>query len=140
MKAGNHIVWTPRFEVGIPELDADHREMVQRINQIGTLCEEGNLTDALAGLRELRALSTEHFAREEEIVQSLSGQLTSAHIKAHKSRAQELLEVEERIAAETGAHSLDKLPPFLVHWFCRHAIGYDAQIRSYFFQDEPVVR
>jgi len=140
MDTGDHLPWTSRFEVGVPELDADHREIVDGINRIGRFCDALDHGAVANALCDLYAFCLEHFAREEVIIQTIPGFAVAAHVSGHQRRAQDLVDAKQRLSAESGAYDLTALPPFLVDWFCRHAIGHDAQIRAFFFNDDPFPR
>lgn len=75
--------WRDIFELGVPEIDSDHKELLSLTEQIGSAvfapdpekCQ--NLVDAFL------ALAAAHFKREEEFLERLGYPELKAHIKYH---------------------------------------------------------
>ena len=89
--------WSEDFRIGVPELDNDHRQLIDTLVE---LIEHPKPT--YAELVEMTSVfvehATEHFAREERLMRSLSYPGTEDHMASHRV-VQELF--------------IDKLRPFL---------------------------
>lgn len=132
--------WMNHFEVGVPELDADHREMHRRINEVCEACGRGDHRAAAEAFSALCQVSIAHFEREEKVIHSIQGHDVAGHAESHRRRAAKLLETERRMHAEGSDFDLGPLPTSLVDWFCKHAIGYDAKVRAYFHEGDRIPR
>ncbi len=60
------IVWNPNFETGHPDIDREHREICERLNEIEVALETGVDRDQIAGMVSILQRYTHvHFRREE---------------------------------------------------------------------------
>ena len=60
--------WLETFELGIPEVDADHRELLAIMKRIESAADAGAFNEYGSLLDELIDFSVDHFAREEAML------------------------------------------------------------------------
>lgn len=77
------IVWTTAFEIGHPEIDADHRAMVSLLNHVQTASRRADEVEVRSALRALEALTRDHFAREERLMLAIRYEMAARHQKEH---------------------------------------------------------
>jgi hemerythrin len=145
----SYLTWTEQYTVGHRGLDAEHRKLVEVINEI-CLAEHAECSpDEFSSLvNRLTLLAVEHFEHEnavmhefnfstsfEENSPSLENVLGIAAINEHCAQHAEALVALESIilAASPRAdfaqrHSGQKL----ISWFTAHAIKHDAELRVLF--------
>jgi hemerythrin len=135
---GPALLWTDSFSVGIEVLDADHRALVQLINEICDHWCGGRRPLALQALGSLFTLAGEHFQREEGVLRGLAGynELT-AHAGEHRNRMKQLTALRQRFHAAEPAGEQAQLSDDLIDWFLRQSIGHDAAIKAYFDDRGP---
>jgi diguanylate cyclase (GGDEF)-like protein/hemerythrin-like metal-binding protein/PAS domain S-box-containing protein len=121
--------WNKSFEIGIPEVDAQHRRLVELINELATAITEGGaLRDARAVFTDLTDYAATHF-RDEELLMAasaLSEAEKQGHIKAHRSfvrKAQEIAQSPRLVHAEVAEQVLQ----FLTTWLISHILGSDRR-------------
>ncbi len=57
------IDWKPEFAVGVPDVDHEHRLMIDMINDVAAMLDEGGIGPGVGGvLGEIHARITAHFA------------------------------------------------------------------------------
>jgi hemerythrin len=130
---GPTLPWTDSLSVGVEVLDADHRALVQLINEVCHHWCSARKVEALERLEALTALAGKHFQREEGVLRGLAGynELT-AHAGEHRNRMKQLTALRQRFHAAEPAGEQAQLSDDLIDWFLRQSIGHDAAIKAYF--------
>lgn len=129
---GPALPWTDSFSVGVEVLDADHRALVQLINEICDHWYSARKLEALERLEALTALAGEHFQREEGLLRGLAGYCElPAHAGEHRNRMTQLTALRQRFDAAPAPGDRG-LCSDLIDWFVRQSIGHDAAIKAYF--------
>ena len=130
---GPSLPWTDNFSVGIEVLDADHRALVQLINEVCCNCGDAQRAQALQALDALWTLAGEHFEREEGVLRGLAGYLDlDTHAGEHRNRLKQLTVLRQNFEAAAAAGDRRQLCTDLIDWFVRQSIGHDAAIKAYF--------
>jgi hemerythrin-like metal-binding protein len=144
MTAG--LQWTDIFSLGHPELDAEHRQMVDLINRI-CLAHDAHhrVPEPIALLHQLEHLTMRHFEHEESVLEALYSAtpndhptmretLAAAqmeHAAEHWQRLNDLRNMTSTVANDPlNASKPSNLCEQLKAWFIDHAIGYEAQIKT----------
>ncbi|MGE4529193.1 MAG: nitrate- and nitrite sensing domain-containing protein [Rhodospirillaceae bacterium] len=129
MTAAPLIVWSDAFSLGIPELDADHRKLVDFINRLHEIASTANGEEAFyAEIGNLHRHLRAHFTREEKVLhKALSPAEAQAHIAHHEESEAffaRLLEGGKRdIPQETVLR-------YLHYWLLDHVLVGDNQARE----------
>ncbi len=151
---GSPLAWSETFAIGHPALDADHRRLIDAINEICLAArgkaENRRLAPLLAAFR---LASVEHFTRENEVLQSLGkvprqdgrpdSPLLQGHLKTMSGTAldEHIAEHAASLATLDGivrapragaAPARPSLCVDLKGWFLDHAIKYDAHLKAIF--------
>ena len=95
------LAWEKSLSVGVPELDAQHREIIARLRMLGEaigLDRRGATAETLRGLLECLAL---HFEAEERFMREQAHPHLRAHSRAHKL-GMETLERAAQLLADDG--------------------------------------
>lgn len=131
------LVWTEGYAVGHKGLDAEHRQLVEAINEICFAeyaeCSSDKL---LSLLNALILLAVEHFKQENIVMHEFSN--STDHFEAineHCAHHAEALVALESItfAVGPGAGSARQhLGQKLIDWFTEHAIKHDKELRVLF--------
>lgn len=138
-----YLSWSESFLVGVPELDADHRALVQLINEACDACARGEGGKLRQKIDALRSLAAAHFAREEGVLDSLPEYRNpAAHANEHRNRLRQLDRVASAVRSSEGSIDLVSLQSDLIDWFVQQAVGHDAKIKAYFDNSrrEPALR
>lgn len=118
------IIWSKQFELGLPAMDATHREFVELVGRLdGTPDGES----FLAGLDALIAHTRAHFEQENAWMRQCGFPPIEVHMGEH-ARVLALLDAgRARVAAgdaDAGRSLLGELPS----WFAGHAATMDAAL------------
>ena len=123
--------WKPEYSLGIEEVDLEHREMIELINECHEeLC---GVTDSLAieqFLGEIHNDISAHFALEEHIMRKAAYAEYEAHKEDHENLLDEIRDLMDSFLddPEAGAKLLqDKLG----NWFGRHFATFDARLHDH---------
>lgn len=115
------INWTGEMELGVPEVDYEHEELIAVINALGDLIAEGGPLDSVeALLGEIHAQIESHFALEEKIMRERGFVGYEAHKEDHDRLLEQIREIMDDAATMNQAELRDKLAKRLNLWFTEH--------------------
>lgn len=123
--------WKNEYSLGIPEVDYEHRELINLIND---LLMELNVNGASAGitdsLGEVYARIALHFALEEKIMREQNYDQFTEHKTDHNRLLNEIRDIMDEyensvnVDTETFAERLDR-------WFSNHFRTMDARLHKH---------
>lgn len=115
------IEWTPDLEVGVAQIDEDHRVMVAMLNRM--LKAGGRHETTRAMLEELGRYTLHHFEREECLMAECGYEFTDLHRREHRALYEEIRhQIDDLIARE---RRLPELAKFMQRWLLRHIVAED---------------
>jgi len=127
------LVWKPEFELGIPEIDQQHRKLVEIGGNLFELVSDQTKTDyydeIMAMLKELENYTVTHFAYEEAAFDAKGFIGSEAHKFEHKLFVKKLekyfnnLESVDRNQQEV----LLELLTFISDWLVKHIVKTDRE-------------
>jgi hemerythrin len=125
------LTWDRTLSVDVPEIDEDHRRLVDLLNILNRSVVEGDSTAYIeAVLEELISCTVWHFRHEERLMLKYAYQ----GALEHKSEHQELIEcakaLRRRLLREGKGVSSEDIE-FLEHWLAGHILGADMDLGSY---------
>jgi hemerythrin len=130
------IEWNDEFDLGVEEVDNDHRALVGLINALHDAMSTGTgRGDVVGGLREIYTLVSEHFAREEAYMRDTRYMAYSEHKEDHEVLLDDLQEIIEQVRAN-GEYSEARLSADLQYWFAEHFRTHDARLHRQGHDDE----
>ncbi|NIQ93829.1 MAG: hemerythrin family protein [Desulfuromonadales bacterium] len=122
--------WKPDYSLGIPSVDFEHRQMIDMINRIYDHIEASAEAATIeAGLEDIYAGISAHFALEERHMRELG----YAEYEAHKENHEELLdEIRELMDdfADSPEQGRARLRKSLADWFGVHFATFDARLHD----------
>lgn len=126
------LVWSDAFSLGIPQLDDDHRKLVDFINKLNALNAEAKpQAEFDAELARLRAHLHEHFAREEKL---LNATMTPTEAEQHIHHHRETDAFFDRLAleAKSGERRIPRqmVLDYLHRWLLDHVLVGDVSARD----------
>ncbi|MDR3497332.1 MAG: bacteriohemerythrin [Ancalomicrobiaceae bacterium] len=122
--------WNANLEIGIPAIDAQHRRLVDLINELAAVITDGGqLPKVSAVIGDLLDYAAVHFADEERIMAAapMAEDCKQAHRRSHQcfiARVQEIARSSELHQSELAEKILD----FLTTWLISHILGSDREI------------
>lgn len=122
--------WLPRLEVQVPELDAQHRELFDRLNRLW----DAHQAEDSTGLVELQAFLLEyaehHFRSEEALMDAAGYDLAVSHKALHQAFRLRIAEFEQRRARVPQAVT-GELLDFLLGWLVQHIAREDKRLGAF---------
>lgn len=114
------IEWTPDLEVGVAEIDDDHRVMVALLNRV---VKANGRIEARMVLEELGRYTLHHFEREERLMAECRYEFADMHRREHRALYEEIRhQIDDLIARE---RRLSELAKFMQRWLLRHIVAED---------------
>ena len=125
--------WSDRLSVGVPQFDAQHRQLVALINELFEAMTQGTGNDTLGRiLGRLVAYTAAHFASEEKLMAQAGFAGLAEHRKEHESFTRRVLDVEARYNAGASAALGVEVLQFLKTWLVHHIQGTDTKYAACF--------
>lgn len=127
------ITWTPSFSVGHPVLDADHRKLIDILNQIYDAWQTHSSVELGRMFDELLDYTDHHFSREESHLAARDYTDLARHHAAHE-RLRELVHAfrSRHLAGLTADAMTEEMAKFLKSWLMDHILEEDMKYRPLF--------
>jgi hemerythrin-like metal-binding protein len=125
------IEWRESFELGIPAIDHEHREMVERLNGAFAAIEAGGAQEEILGrLGEIYTWISAHFALEETIMRERRYDQLGDHKQDHERLLDDIRGIMDE-CAKGRAPAIDRtLAGRLEAWFTEHFKTRDARLHK----------
>ena len=128
----NPCEFTDEYLVGIELIDDEHKELfriVEQANQLVKAYEEASGYDKIIDiLNNLKEYTKEHFADEEEYMESIHYEGLEAQKRAHDAFIEKLENIDLSEIDENPQESLQHLLEFLLGWLVNHILHTDKKI------------
>ena len=128
----NPCEFTEEYLTGIEQIDKEHEALFQIVDRANRLVKS---LDASSGydkiiqiLEELKAYTKEHFADEEEYMESIHYEGLDAQRRAHESFIDKLENIDLKEIENDPEEYLQKLLEFLLGWLINHILHTDKKI------------
>ena len=127
------ITWCKDLETGVPLVDAQHRELIRRVNAYLDAAREGRADASLAGtFRFLERYVATHFAAEEALMREHRYPGLDGHVAAHHALQARLAELGEHIAeGEPALLTLLRMNQLLSGWLTSHILHHDKRFTTW---------
>ena len=129
----HHLIWNEsHHSVGIALIDNQHREMIERVNQVADGVAKRDHGDALQEMLESIILfAIEHFAFEEQLMVEHGFPGKDKHIEEHFRLVQQLNKlIEEYLYTPTKNKAL-LASAFLTDWAEQHILQADKELGEF---------
>ncbi len=122
--------WNDNFSIGIPEIDAQHKKLVQMLNRLGSdLVFNSDHIDLSKLFNELAEYAVYHFQTEENVWhQFLAGdRWETAHKGSHESFVADLTKLRSEEGIKPLHEVMEDILIFLTHWLAYHILENDKR-------------
>jgi hemerythrin-like metal-binding protein len=121
--------WTSLFETGLPEVDHQHRRLVELVNQLGRDLDGASPEHIDQALQALAEYTVYHFQCEESIMTAsgVAPAHADRHRETHSSFVRQVGDWLERRRKHEDI-SLRQLLAFLANWLIFHILGDDQSL------------
>lgn len=125
------IEWRKEFEIGMPAVDLEHRELIRLLNALHRALGTTPGTGEVQGfLGEVFARISAHFALEESIMRRDGYDQYEAHKQEHERLLDEIRDIMDAYDAGRYLDLEDELGDALRHWFGDHFATADARLHG----------
>ncbi len=123
--------WNDRFRIQVREVDAQHKRLVELVNQLYRLIKGGDFTQALNHvLPELLEYTVSHFAFEEELFRRYDYPGAVEHAARHVKLVEQAKAFLPRMKGGDRAVAMELLG-FLKQWLTSHILKSDKHYAEY---------
>lgn len=124
------ITWSPRLEVGVDTIDAQHRELFERFEAFDRAARAGDqAAEAARALAFLSRYVDEHFGEEEQVMSAAAYPGLALHRDMHRAFTGELAELAERHRAHGATPSfLLAFANLFESWLVLHITKVDQKL------------
>ena len=115
-----YLAWSEELAVGNTFIDNDHKKLIDMVNRLHSLMNEGKGKEVLDKvLHNLVTYTKEHFRREEDLMRSLHFPGYQDHKDEHDKLLKQVLDLQQKF--ESGAATLSiQVLHFLRDWLINH--------------------
>lgn len=113
-----YMEWTQDLESGIPVIDAQHKRIVDYINELSTACQTGNEKETQNVIEGLLDYTITHFQFEEDLQEKAGYPFLKAHRRIHEIFMKKVAAIRERSAK--GEDIAYELLDLLNGWLVSH--------------------
>ena len=127
------IVWEDSWNVGITEIDDDHKKLVSLLQKLfGALIAAQGAEYVKTIFFELIDYTRYHFEREEEIYKKYNYQELEHHKQLHQDLIQQVLDISKELLSEGETEKVsDDFFEFLKHWLVDHILEEDLKFKDF---------
>lgn len=130
------LVWSAQLETGVPEIDEQHRILVQTLNEAGaSLAHQPRMEHLEKITQDLLAYALYHFDMEETLMAetgyaSAAGPAAAEHEQQHRAFAARAVALRDEVrsgAPDAAQHLLD----FIHQWLIHHILQTDQLLAAH---------
>ncbi|GAA0577342.1 nitrate- and nitrite sensing domain-containing protein [Caenispirillum bisanense] len=125
------LAWSEVFELGVDDLDRDHRQLVDFINEFhGMIGSKEAAARLLPRFDALVRHLEDHFQREEALLARLQGgEEARRHRDGHRRTLDHLKGLRDGLAHGDGAMEVETVVTFLHRWLMDHVLNHDQKMK-----------
>lgn len=128
------IDWTEQMSIHVPEMDAQHMQLIQLLNDLHNAMEEGKEWDVVATiLIRLINYTNSHLEAEERFMESIDYKFAVSHKISHDNLANEVIELQAEYSAGNPNVSY-RLLNLLSGWLVNHIDKEDRKYGEYYLR------
>ncbi|HTX37590.1 MAG TPA: bacteriohemerythrin [Bryobacteraceae bacterium] len=121
--------WSARYSVGIPEIDAEHRRLVELLGEFAQFTSSGDDSLASTMLRKLQTYAERHLQREELLLRVRGYPEYAAHKAEHDAYRKKVASLQ----LDSARHDIGiRIANFLIHWWKFHILTADQEYARFF--------
>jgi hemerythrin len=129
----NPIAWSPIFEVNNPDIDDDHRLLIENANTLlEMMTNKASFDQLLSHAKIMRDECREHFSKEEEVLRKEAFSGLDDHTNEHRRIEREIDDIIERMHLYSSENPLvQELILTFRSCLLDHLLRYDLKYKSH---------
>lgn len=128
------VVWSEEFEIGVPEVDAEHKEIVDRFNGFCCLINDKEKdTSKYQGMLDfMYDYVNSHFEHEEKLQKEVGYSNYEEHKKIHDDFKVKVMETVDRYRGKViSEDEIISISLFIKDWLLEHILVEDQKIKDF---------
>jgi hemerythrin len=127
------IQWDAKYEVGIRMVDEQHKELVDKINELQTAMREGKGRDKISAIVNfLGGYALKHFATEESLMRLHNYPHMARHVQHHEDFKADFARLQQDFSSDIKASLLAiEVQKRLSDWLLHHIQKVDKETAHY---------
>lgn len=127
----NELTWSQTLSIQVPEVDADHRKLVDIFNLLKQAVAEAATKEYLdTVMAELVSCTDYHFKHEERLMLKYDYEGYTEHKDEHEDLLKSARELQQKFSRQNEP-LLDEDIDFLEHWLTGHILGLDMDLGAF---------
>ena len=131
-------LWSQDLETGVPIIDAQHRQLVNKIEELLTAIHSAGSYDELLGLATfLHRYTFKHFQTEEEYMNRFKYPHLKEHCKTHNDFRDSVIKIKEYVLKNPKSpEALRLVEAVVLHWFVEHISNMDQDFAIFLKEND----
>jgi hemerythrin len=122
------ITWSPALEVGVSQIDREHKKLVELLNKLSDAMKEGHGKDVLGTLlHDLVQYTIQHFTMEENLMKVHRYPSEPDHKHEHDDLKKTVSDLQEKLKSGKMTVSIETMT-FLKTWLNNHILMSDKKL------------
>ena len=123
-----YLVWDPALRIGVPQIDTEHKELVDIANEVLMIKNPASEIDRVrSALHRLREYTQTHFTNEEAYMSSVQYDGLAEHQTKHAAIIQDM---NALLKESSGIEDLvARLSQFMKQWVLKHITEDDMKLK-----------
>jgi hemerythrin len=125
--------WRDEYSIGVPEVDAQHQELLINIRKLSDSFREGRKLDVQEILKFLGGYAVHHFNTEEVLMRESNYPFIAQHIREHQTFVKYFTKLcqEIELSEPNSAYVTFRIQLLLVDWLINHTTKTDKHLGVY---------
>lgn len=140
MHPNDLFVWDTTYSIGIPQIDAEHQELIGILNDLHVaIRNKQGSRSCREVLNRLADYTHRHFSHEEDLMVQSGYPELDAHRKQHEGFLRQAKDLDAKLTERRVAIAFELLH-MLRSWLAQHIQGSDRRFGEYRLRTAPVVQ
>jgi len=142
LESANVLVeWNKNLETGVTFVDADHKVLLNLLNQVDACIEQNEESTVLGSVLDALVEYTDyHFLREEKMMELSGYERLEAHAAIHRALSRQVGNIYSEYQADPWSVDPNSVRDFLQSWLTDHIMGHDFDYRDACVNDSDATR
>ncbi len=134
-----NVQWLETFELGVPEIDGDHRVIVSLMKAIEASLAAGHDKQAIPIIDRLIAFAADHFRREEALLAAWKYPELTVHCQYHRGLLETIDHIKQACLEKKGSESFKHCCDEMMRYIIDDVVQGDMHIKSHLQHSNLVI-
>jgi len=129
----HHLDWSAGFNTGHPQIDSEHRRLLDNINALARALRDGDMASVQEVLGFLEDYTIRHFGTEQGLMKKYHYPFAKMHIEEHNRFIKRIAHLKEELTSDEQdkMYSLFRVNLFLFDWLISHSTRIDKHLANF---------